>query len=307
MVADDRVRARRMPVRSPFSRVSPALSIATSVPDPMAMPTSAAASAGASLTPSPAIATTRPCAFKSATTWLLRSGRISASTSVMPSFAATARAVTLLSPVNITTRMPDLRKASSAACVVDFTASAMANIPAALPSMAAKMALAPSLRRSSARAASAVTSTPSPSRNSRLPISKARPSTLPRTPLPFGASKSSTGGSVMPRACAAATMAAARGCSLARSAPAASRSTSSSASPSAATMATSDMRPSVRVPVLSTTSVSTSSIRSSASALRTSTPAWAPRPTPITMDIGVARPSAQGQAMISTATALAIA
>ena len=34
-----------------------------------------------------------------------------------------------------------------------------------------------------------------------------------------------------------------------------------------------------------------------------STPSLAPRPTPTMMDIGVARPSAQGQAMISTATA----
>ena len=49
-----------MPRRSPFTSVTPALSIATSVPVPMAMPTSAAASAGASLMPSPAIATTRP-------------------------------------------------------------------------------------------------------------------------------------------------------------------------------------------------------------------------------------------------------
>ena len=51
-----------MPVRSPLSRVTPALSMATSVPVPMAMPTSAAARAGASLTPSPAMATTRPSA-----------------------------------------------------------------------------------------------------------------------------------------------------------------------------------------------------------------------------------------------------
>src|SRR3546814_7515161 len=35
--------ARTIPVRSPLSKVTPALSIATSVPDPMAMPTSAAA------------------------------------------------------------------------------------------------------------------------------------------------------------------------------------------------------------------------------------------------------------------------
>ena len=39
---------------------------------------------------------------------------------------------------------------------------------------------------------------------------------------------------------------------------------------------------------------------SSASASRTSTPACAPRPVAVMIDIGVARPSAQGQAMIST-------
>ena len=61
--------------------------------------------------------------------------------------------------------------------------------------------------------------------------------------------------------------------------------------------------PSVKVPVLSTTSVSTLSKRSSASAFLISTPARAPRPTPTMIDIGVASPSAQGQAMISTDTA----
>ena len=61
--------------------------------------------------------------------------------------------------------------------------------------------------------------------------------------------------------------------------------------------------PSVSVPVLSTTSVSTFSMRSSASAFLISTPAWAPRPTPTMIDIGVASPSAHGQAMMSTATA----
>src|SRR5258707_1147778 len=60
MVACDSRRARTRPVRSPLSSVTPALSIATSVPVPMATPTSAAAIAGASLTPSPAMPTTRP-------------------------------------------------------------------------------------------------------------------------------------------------------------------------------------------------------------------------------------------------------
>ena len=43
--------------------------------------------------------------------------------------------------------------------------------------------------------------------------------------------------------------------------------------------------------------------RSSASASLISTPACAPRPVAVMIDIGVARPSAQGQAMISTETA----
>src|ERR1700674_1172235 len=43
-------------------------SIATSVRVPIAIPTSAAARAGASLMPSPAIATTRPASFSSSTT-----------------------------------------------------------------------------------------------------------------------------------------------------------------------------------------------------------------------------------------------
>ena len=44
-------------------------------------------------------------------------------------------------------------------------------------------------------------------------------------------------------------------------------------------------------------------MRSSASAFFTSTPSWAPRPTPTITDMGVARPSAHGQAMMSTDTA----
>ena len=64
IVRRDSRTARAMPRRSPFTSVTPADSIATSVPVPIAMPTSACASAGASLTPSPAIATTSPFALK---------------------------------------------------------------------------------------------------------------------------------------------------------------------------------------------------------------------------------------------------
>ena len=63
----------------------------------------------------------------------------------------------------------------------------------------------------------------------------------------------------------------------------------------------------VSVPVLSTISVSTDAMRSSASASLISTPACAPRPAAVVIEIGVASPSAQGQAMISTDTAEAMA
>ena len=74
--------------------------------------------------------------------------------------------------------------------------------------------------------------------------------------------------------------------------------------PAAATIATRRGFPSVSVPVLSTTSVSTLPSTSIASAFLNSTPAPAPLPVATMIDIGVASPSAHGQAMISTATAL---
>ncbi len=107
----------------------------------------------------------------------------------------------------------------------------------------------------------------------------------------------------MPRSFAAATIAAASGCSLARSRLAASCNRSASSTPSDGISAVTLGLPSVSVPVLSTTRVSTLAKRSSASAFLISTPAWAPRPVATMIDIGVASPSAQGQAMISTETA----
>ncbi len=99
-------------------------------------------------------------------------------------------------------------------------------------------------------------------------------------------------------------MAAASGCSLPRSRLAARRSSVSSSVPSAGVTETSFGLPSVNVPVLSTTMVSIWRITSIASAFLNSTPRCAPRPVATMMDIGVASPSAHGQAMMSTATAL---
>ena len=65
--------------------------------------------------------------------------------------------------------------------------------------------------------------------------------------------------------------------------------------------------PSVIVPVLSKTTVSTLCAVSSASPPRIRMPISAPLPVPTMIAVGVARPSAHGQAMISTATALSSA
>ena len=98
-------------------------------------------------------------------------------------------------------------------------------------------------------------------------------------------------------------MAAASGCSLARSRLPANRSRVASSKPETDSTVTSSGLPSVSVPVLSTTSVSTLRMTSNASAFLNNTPKVAPRPVPTMMDIGVANPRAQGQAMIRTATA----
>ncbi len=63
------------------------------------------------------------------------------------------------------------------------------------------------------------------------------------------------------------------------------------------------MRPSVTVPVLSSSTVSARRVFSSTSGPLIRMPSWAPRPVPTSSAVGVARPRAQGQAMISTATA----
>ena len=63
------------------------------------------------------------------------------------------------------------------------------------------------------------------------------------------------------------------------------------------------MRPVVTVPVLSNTTVSTRRVVSSTSGPLIRMPSWAPRPVPTISAVGVARPRAHGQAMISTDTA----
>ena len=77
-VARDSASAVAILLRLPFTRVISAASIAISVPVPIAMPASACTSAGASLMPSPAKATTSPCCCKRFTWLALSSGKTSA-------------------------------------------------------------------------------------------------------------------------------------------------------------------------------------------------------------------------------------
>jgi len=67
-------------------------SMATSVPEPMAIPTSALVSAGASLTPSPTIATNFPSDWSCSTFVSFSSGRTSAKYWSIPSSSETALA-----------------------------------------------------------------------------------------------------------------------------------------------------------------------------------------------------------------------
>ena len=66
------------PIRLPLISVTSLASMATSVPVPMAKPTSAWASAGASLTPSPTMPTRLPSSWSFCTSCALSSGSTSA-------------------------------------------------------------------------------------------------------------------------------------------------------------------------------------------------------------------------------------
>ncbi len=284
--------------RSPRTRVRSPASIAASVPVPMASPRSAVARAAASLTPSPTMATVRPSPCSRRTTSTLSSGSTSAITSSMPTARATASATVRLSPVSSTGVSPRARSSRTASALVSLAASATARTPRARPSQPTVTAVRPSC---SARRRASANSSGSASYN--RPTATSRPSTRPRTPRPGTFSKCSAPGSAPVRFSAPAAIARATGCSEACSRAPASRSTSCSSSPSAAYTSWRVIRPLVTVPVLSSTTVSTRRVDSSTSGPLIRMPSWAPRPVPTISAVGVARPSAQGQAMIRTATA----
>ena len=137
MVWRDKSMAVTTPCKSERMSVMPAASMATSVPPPMARPMSACARAGASLMPSPTMATTRPSACSSFTLLALSCGSTSAKKRLMPTCSATLAAVCWLSPVIITTSMPWSCNALMAAWLDSRTVSATPISAATCPPMAA--------------------------------------------------------------------------------------------------------------------------------------------------------------------------
>ena len=224
-------------------------------------------------------------------------------TSSSPRRAATARAVTSLSPVTMTTPNPARFRPAMASAVVRLIGSDTAIRPASAFSRMTYMTVAPCSRSAWTCAATSVSVTFSEAASFSFPSATCSPSTMPRTPWPVSDSNSTAFLIVTCRSTAASTMADARGCSLPRSRLAANDRSASLSTPVIGSTAVTFGLPSVRVPVLSTSSVSMRRRVSTASALRNSTPVWAPLPIATVMDMGVASPSAQGQAMISTATA----
>ncbi len=104
-------------------------SLAACVPEFIARPISAWASAGASLVPSPTIATMRPPVCSSRMRCSLSSGRASAMKSSTPASAAIAAAVSGLSPVIITVRTPIARSWAKRSRTPCLTTSERATTP----------------------------------------------------------------------------------------------------------------------------------------------------------------------------------
>ena len=132
---------------SSFTRAMSAASTAMSLPmPPMAMPTWARFSAGASLTPSPTMHTGCPAAWLRSMKASLSSGRHSAWKAVMPSCPAMRRAAPAWSPVSSTGVTPAAFTRATVSAASGRTVSARARKPAGRPSAAMQITVQPSSR-----------------------------------------------------------------------------------------------------------------------------------------------------------------
>ena len=176
----------------------------------MAIPTSEAASAGASLTPSPTIATSPPFPFMSSIHCNLSSGNSPECTSSIPSVCAVSLAISALSPVNMAVFMFDCFKKRMAFRASSLTSSTTQT--AAKPVFPTETQTAVWTSPAITSKAS-VQSQPNSRINSKLPIATCLPFTKPTMPLP-GTSKTSVTLTLlrsMPRSMALRTIACAIG------------------------------------------------------------------------------------------------
>ncbi len=271
----------------------------------MAMPTSAAARAGASLMPSPTMATVAPPRFRSATWAALSAGSTWAWTRSMPRARPTAPALPALSPLIRWLSMPRSRSAAMASAAPSLRLSPKASRPSTTGGSHCSISqdrVRPSASQAPACRCRSLASASSSNRR-WLPSARVRPSTSPRMPRPGSAWLAASAGRWMSRSPAASSTARASGCSLPCCRAPARRSSSFSSMPAAARWTTRGW-PEVRVPVLSNATTETRCASSSASASLIRMPWRAATPVPAMIAAGVARPRAQGQAITSTATAL---
>mmetsp|Transcript_6603 Transcript_6603/g.27384 ORF Transcript_6603/g.27384 Transcript_6603/m.27384 type:complete len:543 (-) Transcript_6603:997-2625(-) len=255
------------------STILPA-SLAAWVPVFIATATSAWASAGASLVPSPVIATSLPSACWARISASLASGVASARKSSTPASAAMAAAVSRLSPVTITVLMPMRRSCAKRSLMPGLTMSLSSTTPSTCTPSATTSGVLP--RRAASSSADctlagqrppsastwARTALPAPLRIWRVP----RSTPLMRVCAVNGMnSPGSLAAAAGPkRRSASATMLRPSGVSSAREARRAASANRASLAPSTGQNASAWRLPSVMVPVLSSSSTSTSPAASTA-------------------------------------------
>ena len=196
-----------------FMSTMSAASMAMSVPAPMAIPMSAEVRAGASLMPSPTMATL-PFFFRRLMTASLPSGSTPAMTSSTPASAPMALAVRSLSPVSITTWMPMFCNSFTARGLSSLITSATAMIPMSCPSSLKNSGVLPFSARALACAFRSSGTAAFFSMKERLPPARVWPFNTPVRPLPGTAVNCSVSPPSMPRSCARARTARDSGCSL---------------------------------------------------------------------------------------------
>ncbi len=292
----------RASIRSTVSTTSAASEDAVAPRAASATPTSAAASPGASLIPSPTmiVGPRRPA---SRTTWTLSAGDCSQCTSSTPTSRPTDWARSARSPVTRTTcSMPTERRVRSMRGASGRNRSVNSRPATGWPPTETKAVSEPSssARRRVRRAQSG---TCSPSTQPARPTRTAAPSACAWIPSPDVSRASSGTRRSRPRMRAWATTAVASTCGDIWSTLAASSRASSLDHSGAVVIASSTGRPPVRVPVLSSSSTRPAARRSSAAPPLTTTPRRAHCETPDITAIGTASSRGQGVATTRTATA----